>query len=76
MRCLSSGLPHLFRQWHDAGHTQSLLSLFPHDKLVPAVVLYSEGFGAPADLATTGAPVADSRAEAVELIDSLQHASW
>jgi phosphoglycolate phosphatase-like HAD superfamily hydrolase len=132
---LSSGLPHLFRQWHDAGHTQSLLSLFPHDKLVPAVerhgltsyfalvqgatppypeqkavadhlarlkvdpaaavligdlvddahaaeqagvsvVLYSGGFGAPADLAATGAPVADSLAEAVELIDSLQHASW
>jgi phosphoglycolate phosphatase-like HAD superfamily hydrolase len=34
---LSSGLPHLFRQWHCAGHTQSLLSLSPHDKLVPAV---------------------------------------
>lgn len=126
----SSGLPHLFRQWHGAGHTQSLLSLFPHRKLVPAVerhgltsyfalvqgatppnpeqkdladhlarlkvdpaaavligdlvddaraaeqagvkvVLYSGGFGARADLAATGAPVADSLAEAVDLIDSL-----
>jgi len=113
----SSGLPHLFRQWHGAGHPQSLLSLFPHRKLVPAVerhgltsyfalvqgatppyaeqkdladhlarlnvdpasavligdmvddaraaeqagvkvVLYSGGFGARADLAATGAPVA------------------
>ncbi len=35
------------------------------------VVLYSGGFGALADLAATGAPVADSLAEAVELIDSL-----
>jgi phosphoglycolate phosphatase-like HAD superfamily hydrolase len=129
---LSSGLPHLFRQWHGSGHTQSLLSLHPQDKLVPAVerhgltpyfalvqgttppslerkaayladhlarlkvdpaaavligdsvddahaaeqtgasiVLYSGGFGARADLAATGAPVADSLAEAVELIDSL-----
>ncbi len=35
---LSSGLPHLFRQWHGAaGHTQSLLPLHPHDKLAPAV---------------------------------------
>jgi hypothetical protein len=34
---LSSGLPHLFRRWHRAGHTQSLLSLFPHYKLVLAV---------------------------------------
>ena len=126
----SSGLPHLFRQWHGAGHTQSLLSLFPHCKLVPAVewhgltpyfaliqgatppypeqkdltdhlarlkidpavtvligdlvddahaaeqagvkvVLYSGGFGARTDLAATGAPVADSLAEAVELISSL-----
>jgi phosphoglycolate phosphatase-like HAD superfamily hydrolase len=132
---LSSGLPHLFRQWHDAGHTQSLLSLHPHDKLVAAVerhgltsyfalvqgaapanpeqkavadhlsrlkvdpaaavligdlvddahaakqagvsvVLYSGGFGAPADLAATGAPVADSLSEAVKLIESLEHASW
>jgi len=36
----SSALPHLFRQWHAAGHTQSLLSLFPHCKLVPAVERY------------------------------------
>jgi len=122
----SSGLPHLFRQWHGTGNTQSLLSLFPHRKLAPAVerhgltsyfalvqgatppypeqkdlaghlvrlkvdpaaavligdladdahaaeqagvkvVLYSGGFGARADLAATGAPVADSLAEAVEL---------
>jgi phosphoglycolate phosphatase-like HAD superfamily hydrolase len=35
------------------------------------VVLYSGGFGARADLAATGAPVADSLAEAVKLIDSL-----
>jgi phosphoglycolate phosphatase-like HAD superfamily hydrolase len=41
-----------------------------------SVVLYSGGFGAPAHLAATGAPVADSLAEAVKLIDSLQHASW
>jgi hypothetical protein len=34
---LSSGLPQLFCQWHGAGHTQSLLSLLPHAKLVPAV---------------------------------------
>jgi phosphoglycolate phosphatase-like HAD superfamily hydrolase len=117
-------------EWHGAGHTQSLRSLFPHRKLVPAVerhgltsyfalvqgatppyaeqkdvadhlarlkvdpatavligdladdahaaeqagvkvVLYSGGFGARADLAATGAPVADSLTEAVELIDSL-----
>lgn len=131
-RELLRGLPYLFRQWRSAGHTQSLLSLHPHDKLVPAVgqhgltpyfalvqgttppyperkaahladhlarlkvdpaaavligdlvddahaaeqagvsvVLYSGGFGARADLAATGAPVADSLAEAVELIDSL-----
>jgi phosphoglycolate phosphatase-like HAD superfamily hydrolase len=127
---LSSGLPDLFRQWHDAGHTQSLLSLLPHDKLVPAVerhgltsyfalvqgatlpypdqkavanhlailhvdpadaamigdladdaraaqqagvsvVPYSGGFGDPAYLAATGAPVAASLAEAVELIGGL-----
>jgi phosphoglycolate phosphatase-like HAD superfamily hydrolase len=126
----SPGLPQLFRQWHGAGHTQSLLSLFPQRKLVPAVerhglashfelvqgatppypeqkdlaghlarlkvdpaaavligdladdaraadqagvkvVLYSGGFGARADLVATGAPVADSLAEAVALIDSL-----
>jgi phosphoglycolate phosphatase-like HAD superfamily hydrolase len=35
------------------------------------VVLYSGGFGARADLAATGAPVADSLADAVELIDRL-----
>ena len=35
------------------------------------VVLYSGGFGARADLAATGAPVADSLTEAVELIDGL-----
>lgn len=126
----SSGLPDLFRQWHGTGRTQSLPSLFPHHKLVPAVewhgltphfalvqgatlpypeqkdlaghlarlkvdpaaavligdlandayaadqagvkvVLYSGGFGARADLEATGAPVADSLAEAVDLIDSL-----
>jgi phosphoglycolate phosphatase-like HAD superfamily hydrolase len=35
------------------------------------VVLYSGGFGARADLAATGALVADSLAEAVELTGSL-----
>lgn len=35
------------------------------------VVLYSRGFGARGDLVATGAPVADSLAEAVKLIDSL-----
>jgi len=34
---LSPELPAPFRQWRDAGHTQSLLSLLPHDRLVPAV---------------------------------------
>jgi phosphoglycolate phosphatase-like HAD superfamily hydrolase len=35
------------------------------------VVLYSGGFGGRAELAATGAPVADSLAEAVDLIYSL-----
>jgi len=130
---LSPGLPRLFGEWRDAGHTQSLLSLHAHRGLVPVVeqhgltpyftliqgtmppyperkaahlashlarldadpatvfligdlvddaraaqeagagaVLYSGGFGARSDLAATGAPVADSLAEAIELIESLQ----
>lgn len=34
---LSPGLPQLLHRWNGSGRTQSLLSLHPHDKLVPAV---------------------------------------
>ncbi|MFL6114698.1 MAG: HAD family hydrolase [Catenulispora sp.] len=34
---LSDGLPDLFRDWADRGHSQSLLSMYHDDKLVPVV---------------------------------------
>jgi phosphoglycolate phosphatase-like HAD superfamily hydrolase len=34
---LSDGLPDLFRDWAGKGHSQSLLSMYHHDKLVPVV---------------------------------------
>ena len=129
---LSGGLPTLFHEWQGAGHTQSLLSMYHHDKLVPAVdhhglkshfalvqgttpprpdrkgshlsdhlarlhvdpatavligdsvddahaaeqvgarvVLYTGGFGSRDRLRATGAPIVDTLAEALELIEHL-----
>ncbi|GAA1960924.1 HAD family hydrolase [Catenulispora subtropica] len=34
---LSTGLPDLFREWAGRGHSQSLLSMYHDDKLVPVV---------------------------------------
>ncbi|HEX4221874.1 MAG TPA: HAD hydrolase-like protein [Pseudonocardiaceae bacterium] len=130
---LAAELPGLFQKWLDAGHTQSLLSLYRHDALRPEVerrglssyfalvqgttppyplgksahladhlakldiaptnavligdlvddakaaraagariVLYSGGFGCRDNLVATGAPVADSLVEALELVSALR----
>jgi phosphoglycolate phosphatase-like HAD superfamily hydrolase len=129
---LSAGLPELLREWAATGRTQSLLSMYHDEKLVPVVehhgltsyfalvqgttpprpqrkglhladhlkrldvdpartvligdspddahaaesvgarvVLYSGGFAAAASLRATGAPIADTLAEAVALLGEL-----
>ncbi|NUR58274.1 MAG: HAD family hydrolase [Catenulispora sp.] len=129
---LSDGLPDLFRAWAGRGHSQSLLSMYHDDKLVPAVahhgiahhfalvqgtkqprparkaehladhlrrlrvdpatvvligdspddaaaaysvgarvVLYAGGFAATSSLVATGAPIADTLAAAVAMIEEL-----
>lgn len=129
---LSDGLPDLFLDWAGRGHSQSLLSMYHDDKLVPVVehhgitqhfalvqgttpprparkaehladhlrrldadpsrvvligdspddaaaarsvgarvILYSGGFAAAASLLATGAPIADTLAAAVAMIDEL-----
>jgi phosphoglycolate phosphatase-like HAD superfamily hydrolase len=129
---LSTGLPDLFRDWAGKGHSQSLLSMYHDDKLVPVVehhgisrhfalvqgttlprperkgvhladhlkrlgvdparavligdspddahaaesvgaraVLYSGGFAAVASLKAAGAPIANTLAEAVALVEGL-----
>lgn len=129
---LSAGLPTLLQEWADRGRTQSLLSMYHDDKLVPVVrhhgiadyfalvqgttpprpprkglhladhlrrldvdpstvvligdspddahaaesvgarvVLYTGGFTAVPSLRATGAPIVDTLAEAVALIETL-----
>lgn len=129
---LSPGLPTLLQEWADSGRTQSLLSMYHDDKLVPVVahhgiasyfalvqgtvpprparkgghladhlrrldvdpatvvligdspddahaaesvgaraILYSGGFAAADSLRATGAPIVDSLAEAVAMIERL-----
>jgi phosphoglycolate phosphatase-like HAD superfamily hydrolase len=129
---LSAGLPNLFEDWAGTGRTQSLLSMYHDEKLVPVVehhgltryfalvqgttmprperkgvhladhlerlgidgsrtvligdspddahaaehvgaraVLYAGGFAARASLAETGAPIADTLQEAIELIERM-----
>ena len=134
---LSDGLPDLFRDWAGRGHSQSLLSMYHDDKLVPVVehhgiahhfalvqgttpprparkaehladhlrrlrldpatvvligdspddaaaaysvgarvILYSGGFAAASSLRATGAPIADTLADAVTMIPERGAALW